>query len=63
MNPIIITPRNKQESQFISELLKKMKLNFKTMSDEEIEDAGMILLMKKADRTRKAGRAAVMRKL
>ncbi|TAL39066.1 MAG: hypothetical protein EPN93_03045 [Spirochaetes bacterium] len=63
MNPIIITPKNQWESRLISELLRKMKLNFKTMTDDEIEDTGMAILMKKADRSKKAGRDAVMKKL
>ncbi len=63
MNSIIITPRNRQELQLVNELLKKMKLSFKTLSAEEIEDIGLTVLLKKTDRTKKAGRDTVMKSL
>ncbi len=63
MNTIIITPKNNQEFQFVNELLNKMKMNFKTLSEEEIEDIGLSVLLRSADRTRKVGRDKVMRSL
>lgn len=63
MDSIIITPKNQKEYQFINELLQKMKLNFKTISDEEKEDLGLAVLMKSADRKKKVSRKTVMNKL
>lgn len=63
MNSIIITPKSEQEYRFVNELLKKMKLNFKTLSDEEKEDAGLMILMKQADRSRKVKKNIIMHKL
>ncbi len=63
MNSIIITPKNQTELNFIHQLLKRMKINGKILSVEEKEDAGLALLMKKVDRTKKVSRETIMSKL
>lgn len=63
MNSIIITPKNKREFKLLSELLAKMNVSAKTLSDEEKEDFGMAMLMKEADRSQKVARETVMEKL
>ncbi len=63
MESIIITPKNKSELEFISELLKKMKVKAKFLSPEEKEDLGLIELMKESDRTKTISRSKIMRKL
>lgn len=47
----MINPKNKEESRFLSELFAKMKIDAKFVSDEQIEDAGLAMLMKEVDRS------------
>lgn len=51
MSAILINPKNKEESRFLSELFAKMKIDAKFVSDEQIEDAGLAMLMKEVDRS------------
>jgi hypothetical protein len=63
MNSFVITPRNKAEYQFLFSLMQKLKLNSKELSREEIEDAGLLYLMKQADRSKTVSRDSVLKKL
>ena len=47
----------------VHELIKRMGLSGRTLSEEELEDAGLALAMSKVDRTKVADRERVMRKL
>jgi hypothetical protein len=42
---------------------QKIGLEYKTLSEEEIEDLGLTILMKQSDRTKTVSRETVMRKL
>jgi hypothetical protein len=50
MESLVITPRNKDEMRFVSELLQKIGLETRKLSDEVKENAGLALLMSQADR-------------
>ncbi|HNW88694.1 MAG TPA: hypothetical protein PKN48_03470 [Bacteroidales bacterium] len=63
MDSLIVTTKNKTELHFIHELLKKMRIQTKVLSAEDIEDFGLIKLMKEADRTKKVSREKIMAKL
>ena len=63
MNTIIVQPKTKAEMQLVSEMLKKMRIASKILSDEEREDAGLGMLIKQASRTEKVSRDQVMAKL
>jgi len=63
MQSIIITPKNKEEYRFIQELIDKMKLNYAILCNDDKEDLVMSMLMRKADRSVKVSREAVMKKL
>lgn len=63
MTAIIIHPKDAAEFELLSALLKKMKIKSKTLSQEELEDVGLALLMKDADRKDQVGRESVMAKL
>lgn len=63
MDALIIKSKNRSDLKLISELVKKMGLEFKSLSEEEIEDLGLTILMKQADRTKTVSRETVMRKL
>jgi hypothetical protein len=49
MSTLAITPKTKKEEAFLIKLFKKMNIKATLLSDEEAEDAGLLLLMKEAD--------------
>lgn len=63
MESVIITPRNKKELEFVSDLLNKLGINSKKLSLEEKEDLGLALSMREADRTKKVPETIIMKKL
>ncbi|MEO8086060.1 MAG: hypothetical protein ABI763_04525 [Bacteroidota bacterium] len=63
MNSFVITPRSKKEYQFLIDLIHKLNLNTSELSKEEIEDAGLLFLMKQADRSKTVSRDTIMKKL
>lgn len=63
MESVIITPRNKKELEFVSDLLNKLGINSKKLSIEEKEDLGLALSMREADRTKKVSETIIMKKL
>ncbi len=63
MKSIIITPKDTDEFKFLSGLLKKLKVSAHELTEEEIEDFGMSILMKKVDRSKKVSRDSIMKKL
>ena len=63
MQSIIITPKSFSEHRFVSELLKKLNVSLRVISEDEKEDMGLSLLMKKVDRTKKVSRDTIMKKL
>jgi len=63
METLIVTLKDKHEMQLVSDMLKKMKINAKKLSDEEREDIGLSKLMKQANRSEKVSREQVMKSL
>ncbi|MFU8859568.1 MAG: hypothetical protein ACNA8K_04015 [Cyclonatronaceae bacterium] len=63
MDALIIKSENRSDLKLIQELVKKMGLESKSLSGEEIEDLGLTFLMKQADRTKTVSRKTVMDKL
>ena len=63
MKPLVVSPRNKKEFDFVNALLAKLNISTRSLSKEEIEDLGMIKLMKEADRTKKVSKEAIFKKL
>ena len=63
METLIVTLKDKQEMQFVSDLLKKMQISTKRLSDEECEDMGLTILMKQAHRSEKISRDQVFKTL
>ncbi|MBI4648777.1 MAG: hypothetical protein HY738_19860 [Bacteroidia bacterium] len=63
MESILVKPKSFEEFQFISEILKRMKVKIYVLTEEEREDLGLIKLMKEADRTKKVLRDKIMEKL
>ena len=63
MTSILITPKNKTELAFLSNLLEKLKINSSYLSEDGKEDIGLRLLMKQADRKKTVSRSTIMKKL
>ena len=63
MSSIVVNPKNPQELQFLSELLKKLGVDSKVLSDEDTEDLGLAVLMKDVDRSDVVTEEEVMAKL
>ncbi len=63
MKAVVISPKSAEEFKFIHSLLKKLGIKSTTLSKEEIEDAGLLKLMKAADRTKKTSREVILKKL
>ncbi|HTD98853.1 MAG TPA: hypothetical protein VK668_06180 [Mucilaginibacter sp.] len=63
MESIVISPKTKDEAKVIQDLLAKMNISSKVITDEEKEDMGLMMMMKEADRNDKVSREDVMKKL
>ena len=63
MEAILIKVKDKSERDFISDLLKRMKIDSKVLNLEEKEDIAFGEMMSKIDRTQKVSRDKVMAKL
>lgn len=63
MESIVINLRTKDEVKIVTELLKRMNISSKVITDEEKEDMGLLMMMKETDRNEKVSREEVMKKL
>ena len=63
MESIVISPKTKHEAKLITDLLEKMNISSKVITEEEKEDMGLLLMMKEVDRNDKVSLDEVMEKL
>ncbi|MBI5857405.1 MAG: hypothetical protein HZB42_07115 [Sphingobacteriales bacterium] len=63
MKAIVVTPKNSNELKFVTDLLKKLGVGSSTINQEELEDIGMSKLMRQVDKTKRASRTEIMKKL
>jgi reverse gyrase len=63
MKALVIKPKNPSELKFLEDLLKKLGINSSSLSLEELEDVGMSKLLRQVDRSKKASRKEIMKKL
>jgi len=63
METLIVTLKDKHEMKLVSEVLKKMRINAKLLTNEERDDIGLSKLMRQANRSEKVSREQVMRSL
>lgn len=63
MKALVITPKNDSEFKFLADLLKKLGVSSSALSYEDLEDIGMSKLMSGVDKTKKASRSSIMKKL
>ena len=63
MDAILLKPKDNKELKLITDLLEKMKVSAKVLSEEELEDAGLGIMMKEVDRKDTVSREAFFKKL
>jgi len=63
MKTLVITPKNDSEFKFLADLLKKLGVGSSTLTQDELEDIGMSKLMRIVDKSKKASRSEIMKKL
>jgi hypothetical protein len=63
MEAIVIEAKSKAELKVLSDLAKQLGLKSSLLSDEQLEDMGMSLLMKKVNRTKKVSKEHILSKL
>lgn len=63
MKALVVTPKNSTEYKFLTGLLKKLGVGTSALTQEELEDIGMSKLLREADKSKKASRAEIMKKL
>ena len=63
MKAIVITPKSENEYKFLSDLLTKLGVGVSSLSKEELEDIGLAKMMHNIDKTKKASRSEILKKL
>ncbi|MCX6350478.1 MAG: hypothetical protein NTX03_01300 [Bacteroidetes bacterium] len=62
MKPVVISPKNNEELKFVNQILAKLGIASRPLTEEEIEDYNLAMLVKQADRTKKVSRETIMKK-
>jgi hypothetical protein len=63
MESIVISPKTTDEAKLIKDLLNKMNISSKVITEEEKQDLGLLLMVKEADRNEIVPRDEIMKKL
>ncbi len=63
MKALVIAPKDDNEFKFLANLLKKLGVSSSALSYEDLEDIGMSKLIRDVDKTKKATRTEIMKKL
>ncbi|MGE0589303.1 MAG: hypothetical protein AB7O48_12070 [Cyclobacteriaceae bacterium] len=63
MSSIVVSPKNNDELKFLTQLLTKLGIDSKVLSDEDAEDIGLSILMKDVNLNDTSDEAEIMRKL
>ncbi|MES2006000.1 MAG: hypothetical protein V4450_15890 [Bacteroidota bacterium] len=63
MKALVITPKSDNEYKFLSNLFAKLGVGMSTLSKAELEDIGLAKMMHNVDKTKKARRSEIMKKL
>ena len=63
MKALVITPKNNDEFKFITDLLRKLGVGSASLTRDELEDIGMSKMLRRVDKTKKASRSEIMKKL
>jgi hypothetical protein len=62
MEALLVQPKNAEELALLQSMLKKMSIGNRVISIEDKEDFGLLMLMQKADRSKRVSRDTVMKK-
>lgn len=60
MDTLILRTKNREETRLIQQIADKMGIENKSLSEEEMEDIGMAILMSEADRTKTVPEKEIM---
>lgn len=63
MEGLLITPKSAAEKKFLNDLFKRMGLVSTIISLEQMEDIGLARMMEEVDKSQKASREEIMKKL
>lgn len=63
MKAVLVNPKDNNELKFVTDLLKKLGIKATEITQEEMEDLAMSRLLKKTDKSKKATKAEIMKKL
>ncbi len=63
MEALIIKPANDEEAALLKSLVKKMKVKYTVISEEEKQDYGLALAMLAAKNSKPVSEASIMKKL
>jgi len=63
MESIVISPKTRNEAKLITDLLAKMNIPSKVITEEEKEDIGLLIMMNEVDRDEIVSRDEVRKKL
>ena len=63
MKALVVTPKNSNELKFVTDLLKKLGVGSATVTQEELVDIGISKMMRQVNKTKKASRAEIMKKM
>jgi hypothetical protein len=63
METLLVQPKNAEELALLQTMLEKMSIGNTVISLEDKEDLGLMMLMQKADRSKRVSRDTVMKKL
>jgi len=63
MESIVINPKTKEEAKIVADVLNKLNIPSRVITEEEKEDMGLLLMMKEVDRYEKVSREEIIKKL
>ena len=63
MSTIVVNPKDKNEFLFITQLLEKLGIDVKILSNEDKEDIALSLMMAEVDREDRVSEEEVLKKL
>jgi hypothetical protein len=60
---LLIRPKNAEEAELLQSLVDRMGMKSHRLSEDDVLDMGLAVLMRKADRTKKVSEETVMKLL
>lgn len=63
MKSVVVTAKNEKELKFLTELLDKLGFSSSSISEEELEDLGLSMMMRRVNKSKRVSRDEVIKKL